>query len=376
MPEADRTDPYRQQHVLLVVEQLRRRVPGGIGTYVEGLVQGLVSLGDEAPEATLFASRPPRSVRGEDPLGDLGLPLRTSPLPGRLLTRAWDRGTAGPPVGGAGGGGGVVHATSFALPPTRSTPLSVFVHDLAWRRVPDAYPPRGRRWHEAALERALARSRLFITPSALTAADLVDAGAPEQRVHVVEHGCDHLPPADADASSALLRRLGVEGPYLLAVGTLEPRKNLARLLQAYTRARPRLPDPWPLVVAGPTGWGEEVSPVPGAVLAGHVEPAARASLYARARCVAYVPLIEGFGLPVVEAMYACTPVVASPVPSAGGATLEVDPLDVEAIAGALVRASGDDRVRSTLVTAGLLRAGELTWANSARRHAELWQTLA
>jgi glycosyltransferase involved in cell wall biosynthesis len=88
--------------------------------------------------------------------------------------------------------------------------------------------------------------------------------------------------------------------------------------------------------------------------------------------VAYVPLVEGWGLPPVEAMAACTPVVASPMPSTGGAALEVDPTDVDAIANALAVATGDDRRRSELVTAGLLRARELTWAAAARAHVELW----
>src|SRR5438477_291689 len=101
-----------------------------------------------------------------------------------------------------------------------------------------------------------------------------------------------------------------------------------------------------------------------------------AALYAQSRLVAYVPLLEGFGLPVVEAMTACTPVVASGVPSAGGAAREVDPDNTGAIADALVEVATDDRVRSALVTAGLMRAGELTWATAARRHVELWETLA
>jgi alpha-1,3-rhamnosyl/mannosyltransferase len=111
------------------------------------------------------------------------------------------------------------------------------------------------------------------------------------------------------------------------------------------------------------------------VLAGAADGATLAALYARSRLVAYVPVLEGFGLPVVEAMSACTPVVASAVPSAGGAAREIDPLDAGAIADALVEVATDDRVRSALVTAGLLRAGELTWAAAARRHVELWGAL-
>ena len=350
--------------ILLVAEQLRRRVPGGIGTYVRGLVAGLDDLA-RGPDVTLWASAQRAS---DDPLASLA-PVHTSRLPGPLLTRAWDAGLAGAPSGFD-----VLHATSLAVPPGRATPTTVLVHDVAFRHVPDAYPRRGRRWHEAALRRAIRRARVLAAPSSATADDLLAAGAPAERVRVLTdpYGCDHLPPADSAATSALLARLRVDGEYLLTVSTLEPRKNLGRLVAAYRAARPRLPEPWPLVVVGPSGWGEELAPEAGVVLAGTVTGPVLAGLYGRARLVAYVPLLEGFGLPAVEAMYACAPVVASPMPSTGGAAFEVDPRDTDAIADALVQVAGQEGVRSQLVTAGVLRSSELTWAAAAGRHVELW----
>jgi glycosyltransferase involved in cell wall biosynthesis len=350
--------------LLLVAEQLRRRVPGGIGTYVRGLTAGLGAL-DGGPEVTLWAS----SHRGgADPLAVLG-PVHTSPLPSRLLTRAWDAGFAGPPAGFD-----VMHATSLAVPPARTVPTTVLVHDVAFRHVPDAYPRRGLRWHQAALRRAIDRARILAAPSEDTADDLVAAGAPAEHVRVFPdpYGCDHLPAADSMATADLLRGLRIDGEYLLTVSTLEPRKNLRRLVAAYRAARPRLPEPWPLVVVGPSGWGEELPPEPGVVFAGAVPGAVLAGLYGRARLLAYVPLMEGFGLPAVEAMYACAPVVASPMPSTGGAAYEVSPTDTDAIADALVEVGSREGVRSQLVTAGVLRSSELTWEAAARRHVELW----
>ena len=356
--------------VLVVAEQLRRPVPGGIGTYVRGLVQGLGGLGHESPDVTLWASRAP-TTRGTDPLRTLGPPVVTSLLPARVLVRSWGRGLFRPP-----GQPDVLHATSFAAPRPGAVPLSMMVHDLAWRHFPEAYPERGRRWHETALARAIERAALLIVPSAPVAEDLLAAGAPASRVEVVEEGCDHLPAPDHGGATALLGRLGVTGDFLLTVSTLEPRKNLPSLLAAYELARHRLPEPWPLVVVGPAGWGPSLRPGPGVLLAGQATGGVLTALYGRARLVAYVPLREGFGLPVVEAMSCGAPAVSSPVPSAGGASLEVDPFDVEGIAAGIVQAATDDGRRADLVAAGRARAAGLTWTATARRHVELWDGLA
>ena len=353
----------------MVAEQLRRNVPGGVGTYAHGLLTGLAAAG--GADVTVHASRPPP---GGDPLAAYGFPVRTSPLPARGLTRAWDIGLVGAPPGFD-----VVHSVSQAFPSPRragsraSTRLTVTVHDLSWRWVPEAFPPRGRRWHEATLARAVARAAALVTPSEEAAASLRKEGA--ARVEMIAEGCDHLPPPDQDRAARLLGELGVDGPFLLSVGTREPRKNLPRVVEAYGRARPRLPGPWPLVVVGPPGWGPALLPEPGVVPAGRVEAAVLAALYARARCLVYVPLVEGFGLPPVEAMAHGTPVVASPMPSTGGAALEVGPLDVAAMAEAMVTAAADDETRARLVAAGTRRAADLTWAACARRHVELWQSL-
>jgi glycosyltransferase involved in cell wall biosynthesis len=347
--------------VTIVAEQLRRRVPGGIGTYVRGLLLGLHAMGSDAPGILLAASRSPARP---DPLADLGYPVHASGLPAPVLTRLWDRRLF------SAVDGDVMHATSFAAPRPRRMPVTVMVHDVAWRDVPDAYPPHGRRWHQAALSRWERDAAVLVTPSAHTAARL-DA----RRVEVIPEGCDHLPAPDQAGCEHLLRSLGVVTPYLLSVSTLEPRKNLTTLLEAYTRARPSLPEPWPLVVAGAAGWGPTLEPTPNVKLAGPVTGAVLAALYAGARCFAYVPVIEGWGLPPTEAMAACVPVVATPMPSTGGASLEVDPHDVAGIADALVVAASDDRRRSELVTAGLMRARDLTWESAARRHAEVWESL-
>ncbi len=354
--------------VSMLVQNLRRPASGGTGTYALGLLQGLDSLDPrERPEVELTASRPRGFRGGPDPLAELGHPLRISHLPGPLLTRAWDHGLVR-----AAPGCDVVHTISLATVEPGTAVLVAAVHDLLWRRVPEAYPARGRRWHDAALRRALRRAERFIVPAETVADDLREAGAPPDAVVVIPMGSDHLPPPDLESGAALLSRMGVDGPFLLSVGTLEPRKNLRRLIGAYRRIRSELPEPWPLVVVGPAGWGEPIEPGAGVVLTGAISAPQLSALYATTRLLAYVPLVEGFGLPPVEAMAFGAPVVASPLPSTAGAAFEVDPHDVDSIAHGLLVVATDDGRRERLALAGSRRAGQLAWSSVARRHLAVW----
>ena len=357
--------------VLVFGQQLRREVPGGIGTYTRSLIAGAARLAQsERPPLRLFASRSP--VR-PDPLEELGIPVDTSWLSPFLLDRGFEIGM--PRIGRDAS---VVHAVSLAVPPT-SVPLTVALHDIAFRSVPDAYPRHGLRWHERALRRVARHAAFCIVPSIATKNAVRDSGVGigEDRMEIVEYGSDHLPDGDTEATAGVLRRLGVGGDFLMTVGTLEPRKNLIRLFDAYGLARAKLDEAWPLVVVGPVGWGKgAIRPPKGVVFAGEVAPSVLAGLYERARIVAYVPLIEGFGLPVAEAMRAGAAVVSSPVPSSGGAAFEVDPTDVEEIAAALVAVGNDGELHDRLVAAGRERARSLTWEETARRHVTIWRRVA
>ena len=371
--------------VLMVVEQLRRRVPGGVGAYALGLLLGLDQCAREGDgvEVTLLASRAPR--RGpRDPLAALGRPVRTTPWPGPLTTRAWDHGWLRAPRGFD-----IVHSVSLASPrPHRSSEsrLVVTVHDVAWRRHPDATTNRGRRWHEAALQRARDCGAALVVSSRFVASDLTALGIDAGRITVVRGGTDHLAEPDPAATAALLQRVGVSGDFLLTVGTLEPRKNLDRLVRAYSRLRPSLPAPWPLVIVGPTGWGHEherIAETEGVRFTGAVSDGVLADLYRRARAFAYVPLTEGYGLPPLEAMRSGTPTVVSyEVPSVNELDGDgppparvVDPLDVDDIAAGLGAVLTDDALRADLSARGSARTLPRTWRGAARRHLALWRRL-
>jgi glycosyltransferase involved in cell wall biosynthesis len=380
--------PTPQLSVAVVAEQLRRRVPGGIGTYVACLVGGLAEL-SSPPGLMLIAGRDRHSGGACERFAPAPhVPAFGPPLPTELLTRLWDRRLLG--LGPEGRRADVVHATSMAIPPLETTLrshlpsrsrkplLTAMVHDLAWRRFPESFPRRGRRWHEDGLHRLAREATAVVVPSEQTAGELASASAgwDMSRITVIPEGADHLPAPDAALASAFLRRLEVRGPYLLTVSTLEPRKNLVRLVAAYGALRPSLPEPWPLVVVGPPGWGPALAAAPGVVMAGHVDEGVLSGLYGSARAVAYVPLAEGFGLPAVEAMSAGAPVVVSSgVPSAASAVPAVDPFDVDAIAGALLRAATDESWRADLVTAGARHVAGLSWKETARRHLAWWTKL-
>jgi len=158
------------------------------------------------------------------------------------------------------------------------------------------------------------------------------------------------------------------------------------LVAAYSQARSTWPEPWPLVIVGPAGWGPELAgrtASEGVVFAGAVTDAALSGLYARARAFAYVPLTEGYGLPPLEAMRMGTPsVVANEVPSV--VDLEepgappahiVDPLDVDEMAAALTTVLTDDVVRAELAARGQAHARSRTWRTAAHQHIGLWRSL-
>jgi glycosyltransferase involved in cell wall biosynthesis len=330
--------------------------------------------GESPPATTLYASKPVQTDAAGagssvDPLAEFGMPIRASILPAPALTRAWDSGLVKAPSGFD-----VVHGGSLAVPRAPRARTFVTLHDLAWRHLPFAYPRHGRRWHEAAFRKALRGAHEFVVPSVEIEVEIHDAGGNPDLVTVIEPGCDHLPPPDPAVLEESRRRLGVSGPYILSVGTLEPRKNLGALIDAFEKARDTDLGNWTLIVVGPEGWGPGVAPKQGVVFAGHVSEAELSALYSGAEMLGYVPLLEGFGLPPLEAMQAGIPVVSSPIPSTGGASYEVDPKSRDQITDALVDVATDSLLRAKLIEAGQMRAKKLTWEACARQHVALWKS--
>ena len=253
----------------------------------------------------------------------------------------------------------VLHCTTFRGPTRAGVPTVLTVHDLAILRAPEAFPRWHRLYGRAGLRRVLRAADAIVSVSEFSRAETSElAGVPPERIRVIPHGVDSVFTPDGPRA---------DGDYVLAVGTLEPRKNLARAVEAAREAGVALR------VVGARGWGGVE--VDGWV--GEIPDAELAALYRGARCVLYPSLYEGFGLPVLEAMACGTPVVTSVATAmeevAGGAAILVDPLDVAAIAQGIHEAA---ERRDELVTVGLARAGELTWERAADSVVELWSELA
>jgi glycosyltransferase involved in cell wall biosynthesis len=361
----------------VVAEQLLRPVPGGIGRYVRALAEHLpAEAAVDRGAVTFVVCRHPA-----ERVAAAGLPpaaTRRLAWPGRLATRTWVTLRRPRLPAALLGDLDLVHATSAAVPPVRGRPLVATVHDLGFRHYPDAYPPAGRRYHDRSARIVAAEAARVLVPSEATARDLAELYAVDRgRVTIVPLGV--APPAEPDRRGAarLLHDHGVRGPFLLAVGTLEPRKNLPRLLAAFGEVTDELPDHW-LLVVGPVGWGPTLRPTWESVrvkLAGPVGDATLHALYEKADGLAYPSLYEGFGLPVLEAMAHGTPVLTSDRSSlpevAGDAALLVDPLDRGAIAKGLHRLVSDGDLRERLAVAGPRRAAAFTWRATA---AATWAT--
>jgi glycosyltransferase involved in cell wall biosynthesis len=253
----------------------------------------------------------------------------------------------------------VLHCTTMRGPLRARPPVVVTVHDLALLRMPGAFAAWHRHTGRLALRLAARTADAIVAVSAFTRDELVDLlGVPAERIRICPNGVEPVFSPAGDAADA---------DYVLAVGTLEPRKNLARAVAAARLAGVELR------VVGASGWGGVE--VPGWV--GRIDDADLAALYRGARCLVFPSLYEGFGLPILEAMACGTPVVTSRGGAteevAGGAAVLVDPHNAEAIAAGVVEAG---RRHDELVALGLERARAFTWEHTADLVETLWRELA
>lgn len=265
------------------------------------------------------------------------------PVPARVLREAWARWDA-PPVEALVGRTALVHGTNFVSPPTRRAREVVTVHDLAYVHLPQTVSPDAARYRTL-VPRALDRGAHVLVPSAATAAAVREHyGLDGARVSVTPLGVDAGWATARPPAAAWRDRHAVPARYVLFVGTLEPRKNLPRLLAAHRALRADVPDVPALVLAGQAGADAAVGDAADVVRTGWLADDELRDLVAGAAAVLLPSLDEGFGLPVLEALAAGRPVLAGDVPAlrevGGEHATYADPHDVAALAGGLERVLG------------------------------------
>lgn len=264
------------------------------------------------------------------------------------------------------------HATDFLAPPLLRTPCVVTVHDLSFLRHPNRAEPTLRDYLSRTVPRSARRAQHVLADSQCTARDLEElADVPGESITVAYPGVTRgfTPSVGADSIERVRAAHGLTTPYVLGVGTLEPRKDWPLLIDAFTRmGEPS--EGCQLVIAGRPGWRTKpiiaaAAGVPGVRLLGFVPDSDLPALYAGARAFAYPSVYEGFGLPPLEALACGIPTVvasASSLPEVvGNAALTVPPGDPAALAAALKLLLTDERLRRRLAAAGPQQASRFSW---------------
>lgn len=350
--------------------------PGaGVGRYARSLATHLPRLAGAADSLTYFYFD---FKRQGQPFQEPGARFRRCRLlPGALVQKSWTH-LGWPPYDAFAGGHDLYHFPNFFLPPLRRGKAVVTIHDVSFLRYPHFAEDRNLRYLERTVPRTVARADAILTISHFSASEITALlGVEPARVHAVPLAvAPHMRPAPPAEVARLRRQLGLGNPYLLSVGTLEPRKNIPFLVEVFEQLAAGYDGD--LVLAGPPGWKVEPilerirqSPVASRIRRLHfVADADLPALYSGADLFLCASHYEGFGFPPLEAMACGTPVVSSPGGSLrevlGEAALLLEPQDSALWRDRIAALLADPAGRPARAAAGIARAALYSWPETAR----------
>ncbi len=387
----------------------------GIGRYTRELMRALLALPSDNSYSFFYAS--PKKIRiSEFRIPNSALRVRRLPFHDKWLMRVWQRLQIPIPVELIVGKVDLFHSPDFTLPPTLpGVPTLLTVHDLSFIRDPDSAWPSLRDFLNKAVPRSVQRATHVLADSQATKADLIELfGTPAEKITVLYSGVEARfgPIGDQVEIDRVCAKYQLPRPFILSLGTLQPRKNYGRLIEAFAQiinaqppstaprahsewseaksknARGSTQNDWHLVITGGKGWMYETifeqvkrSGLEDRVhFPGFVDEADLPTLYSAADLFAYVSLYEGFGLPLLEAMACGTPVIGSNTSSLpeviGEVGLQVDARDVDDIARALRQMIDQPELRERSIGLGLERAKVFSWDKAARELLTIYDQVA
>ena len=341
--------------IAYTLEQCWHRVPGGTGISAIEVARELALRSDAQVVGVAGRHRHPPTVGFVPPIS-----VNSLPIGGPVLYESWLR-LGWPKVESVVDNADLVHSTTIIAPAT-SLPLVVTIHDLAFLRHPDFFTARGNKVFRRSLDIIRDKAAMVLCSSQATLEDCQTAGINADRLRLVPLGVRSQTITDADRAR-VRATYSLPERFVLFVGTLEPRKNLARLIAALDSIRGAPP----LVVVGMAGWGDHTPSTAYDVrFTGFVPAPDLPALYEACTVFAFPSVLEGYGLPVIEAMAHGAAVVTSRGTSteevAGGAAVLVDPLSIESIAAGLSEALVNvDQLRAS----GIARAAQVPWSATA-----------
>ena len=351
--------------------------PTGVGVYLNNLVKALIEI-DSKNVYHLFSSS--WKDRFEEPFNGKNVFIHDRRWPVRVLNYSWNHFSFPPMESLIRTPLDVVHSPTPLVIPSKIAHQITTIHDLYFYFHPDQVIGEMRRDYPKMLREHCLKSDAIIAVSEHTKALLIEhLNVPSSKIYTVHHGVDlfFAEPAPRSETEAVKKTYGIERPYFIFVGSLEPRKNLSLLLEAFQKMSAK----FQLVLCGPGGWGEDLSSLisEGVIRTGYVSKSALRALYQNAMALVMPSYDEGFGLPILEAMAAGIPIIASRIPAfseiGGDAFLPVDTESTTELRQAMCEISSNASLREELIAKGNERLKRFTWKEAAKKTLDIYEHL-